>query len=87
METEDNKPPPPLIVPYEKLSVEALSGLIDEFILREGTDYGAVEVSLESKHAQIFKQLKSGRVLVVFDPLESSCSIVRKEDAPRDLEL
>lgn len=71
-----------VVVPYEKISEEALHGLIDEFILREGTDYGAVEVMLETKHQQIFKQLKAGKILVVFDPGVGSCSIVRKEDVP-----
>jgi uncharacterized protein len=65
-----------IIVPYEKLSEDALKGLITEFILREGTDYGLVEVTLEKKTEQIFSQLKSGKVHVVFDPVEESCSIV-----------
>jgi uncharacterized protein len=69
-----------VIVPLDKISEEALSGLIDEFILREGTDYGRTEYSLEDKHAQIKKQLVSGKTLVVFDPEEQSASLIRKEE-------
>ncbi len=68
-----------IIVPMEQLSDEALEGLISEFILREGTDYGAHEVSYETKHAQIVRQLKAGHILIVYDPAVESCSILRKE--------
>jgi uncharacterized protein len=76
---------PSVIVPLEKISSDALSGLIEEFILREGTDYGAHEYSLEQKHAQVHKQIASGRVFIVFDPNEQTASIVRKEDLAADM--
>ena len=44
-EQPSDKPLPPIEVPREKISGEILSALIEEFILREGTDYGAVEVT------------------------------------------
>lgn len=68
-----------IVVPIEKISTEALEGLISEFILREGTDYGSREFTLEEKHAQIRKQLAAGLVVIVFDPAEETASIVRKE--------
>lgn len=68
-----------VLVPYEKLSEEALSGLVDEFILREGTDYGKHEFTLEEKHQHVHKQILSGRVVVVFDLDEQSASLIRKE--------
>lgn len=36
-----------MIVPYEKLSPEALRGLIEEFVTRPGTDTGYTDGSLE----------------------------------------
>jgi uncharacterized protein len=80
----DSNTPAGIVVPHDRISVEALAGLIDEFILREGTDYGAQEVTLEKKHEQVFKQLRSGRIVVVFDPSLESCSIVRKEHLPKE---
>lgn len=68
-----------VVVPIEKISEEALYGLIDEFILREGTDYGQNEFTLEEKHAQIKKQLLSGKIIIVFDSVEESASIIKKE--------
>lgn len=68
-----------IVVPIEKVSDEALEGLINEFILREGTDYGPREFTLEAKHQQLRKQLASGKIVIVFDPEEESASIVQKE--------
>lgn len=71
-----------VVVPLEKISKDALSGLIDEFILREGTDYGRNEVSLEEKQAQIRKQLEKGDTQVVFDLKEQSASLIRRHHLP-----
>lgn len=68
-----------MIIPWEKLSKEALENLIREFVLREGTDYGTIEQSLETKEKQIRKQLESGAVFVVFDPKEETASILNKD--------
>lgn len=76
---ENKTPPDFVVVPLDKLSEEALYGLINEFILREGTDYGKTEFTLEEKHGQVKKQLLAGKILIVFDPLEESASIIRKE--------
>lgn len=63
----------------DRLSREALLGVIDDFILREGTDYGHGEPSLEEKRATVIRQLRSGKVHVVFDGETETCSIVREE--------
>ena len=81
------KDTPMVVVPLEKLSDEALYGLINEFILREGTDYGKNEYSLEQKHEQVQRQLLAKHILVVFDTLEETCSIVRKESLPKALRM
>ena len=62
-----------IVVPHEKLSSEVLCELVNEFILREGTDYGLKESTLEEKRNRVLKQVKSGRILIFFDPdLEST---------------
>ncbi|MDB6062468.1 MAG: hypothetical protein JWM78_2571 [Verrucomicrobiaceae bacterium] len=72
-----------LIVPTEQLSADALQGIIEEFITREGTDYGDVELSLAEKAEQIRLQLRKGLVVVVFDILTESCTMMTREDAER----
>ncbi len=68
-----------LVIPIEKLSEEALHGLIDEFILREGTDYGHVEYSLEHKHQQVLKQLEKKHILIVYDLIEETTTLIKKD--------
>ncbi|MEY4576401.1 MAG: hypothetical protein RL701_1104 [Pseudomonadota bacterium] len=62
-------------IPLDQLSPDALRGVIDDFVLREGTDYGLVEVSLERKREQVLAQLKSGKARVLFDPSTETCTI------------
>lgn len=70
-----------MIIPYEQLSSDALQGLIEEFITREGTDYGLEEISLSTKVDQVKNQLKRRDVVVVFDEITESVSILARRDA------
>lgn len=67
-------------VPPDKLSEEALIGVIDEFITREGTDYGHQETSVDAKRAQVRAQLKEGDALLLFDPKTETINIILKRD-------
>lgn len=58
------------------LSPDALRGLVEEFVTRSGTDYGAVEVGVETKIAQVLRQLESGDARIVFDPESGTANIV-----------
>ena len=64
-----------LVIPIESLRPEVLDGIIRDFVLQEGTDYGPVEYSLESKVAAVMKQLKSNQAVIVFDKTTESCSM------------
>lgn len=70
-----------MIIPHEQLSSDTLQGLIEEFITREGTDYGHEEVSLDTKVAQVLRQLRRGDVVIVFDPSSESVSLLTQRDA------
>jgi uncharacterized protein YheU (UPF0270 family) len=65
-----------LEVPYRDLSAEALRGVVESFVLREGTDYGARELSLDEKVAQVVRQLELGEVKIVFDPESATVHII-----------
>jgi|688.fasta_scaffold1095271_2 uncharacterized protein YheU (UPF0270 family) len=67
-----------MFIPHTAISVDALKGVIEEFVSREGTDYGATSFSLESKVASVVKQLESGQAFLVFDPASETCDIVMK---------
>lgn len=66
----------PLRIPHDELSAEALRGLVEAFVLREGTEYGAHDVPLETKVAQVMRQLERGEAQVIFDPATEVVDIV-----------
>ena len=69
-----------LIIPHNQLSPEALHGVIEEFVTRDGTDYGEVEITLETKIAQVLAQIRSGKAVIVFDQETESCTVLRSDD-------
>ncbi len=63
-------------IPASELSAEVLRGIIEEFVLQEGTDYGQGEYTLDQKVAQVMKQLSAGKAKIVYDDETESCGIV-----------
>lgn len=63
-----------------RLSPEALRGLVEEFVTRDGTDYGIVERSVEDKIAHVMAQLDSGEARIVFDPETGTANIAMSRD-------
>jgi hypothetical protein len=68
MENSHEDIQPPVEVPLDLLSQEALEGIIESFILREGTDYGLNEASHSTKLEQVRRQVARGDIKIVFDP-------------------
>tara|TARA_B110000444_G_C18736838_1_gene546033 strand:- start:691 stop:903 length:213 start_codon:yes stop_codon:yes gene_type:complete len=62
-------------IPFKELEAGTLTAIIEEFISREGTDYGIHELSLEQKVQQVMKQLQRGEIVVTFDPESESCDL------------
>lgn len=65
-----------MIIPWKNLSTDALENLIESFVLREGTDYGIQEKTLEQKVNDVKKQLKSGEAVLVWSELHESVNIM-----------
>ena len=70
-----------MYIPFEALSAEAQQGLIEAFVLREGTDYGQVEYSFEEKCVMVRLQLATGKALIEFDSESETALIVSPEAA------
>ena len=75
-EERPDSPLPPIVVPHTELSPDALAGVIESFVLREGTDYGTYEYSLEQKVAHVMRQLERGEAQILFDPNTESVDVV-----------
>jgi hypothetical protein len=63
-------------IPFEALSAEALDGVIDDYVNREGTDYGHRDFDLQQKRDAVRAQLASGRAVITYDPGTQTTSIV-----------
>jgi uncharacterized protein YheU (UPF0270 family) len=67
-------------IPVNKLSPEALQGVIEEFVSRAGTDYGEVEVSMETKFRQVKYKLENGSAVLNFDDETETTNIFLADD-------
>lgn len=73
---EDNAP---LIILPGQLSAEALHALVEEYVTRDGTDYGESERSIVSKFDTVMALLKSRKAYIIFDEQTGSADIVDAE--------
>lgn len=65
-----------MIIPIDKVSADVLNSIIQEFVLREGTEYGNEDVTLATKIAQVKQQLTKGSALLVFSELHQNVNIM-----------
>ena len=68
-----------MIIPLEQLNQDTLYAIIEDFILREGTDYGAIDATKEDKIAQVKLQLTQGNAVLVYSELHDSVNILPRE--------
>ena len=68
-----------MIIPYERLSPEALNGLIEEYVTRPGTDTGYTKNTLEQNIDMVKRQLKRGDAVIVYDEKSQTANILPKE--------
>jgi len=66
----------PIEVPPGALPRDVLRALVEEFVTRDGTDYGTVERSLEEKVSVVLSQIARGEVRIVFDPESETTTLL-----------
>lgn len=69
-----------MIIPYSELSEQALHALIEDFVTRDGTDYGLDEMSRQEKAAHLFALLKTGDLLITYNEDTQTCGLVTREE-------
>ncbi len=67
-------------IPLDRLSPEALEGVIRECISRYGTDYGEIELSWDAKCTQVKSRLGSGLAVLLYDDDTETITIVPATD-------
>ena len=71
-----DEPSEAVVVPHTQLPAHTLRAVIESFVLREGTEYGSRDFSLEEKVAHVIAQLERGVAQVIFEPESQSVDIV-----------
>jgi uncharacterized protein YheU (UPF0270 family) len=72
----DQEPSEPVGIPHTELAADVLQAVVESFVLREGTDYGEQQFSLDQKVARVIRQLERGEAQILFDPDTESVAIV-----------
>jgi uncharacterized protein YheU (UPF0270 family) len=65
-------------IPPDALQAATLESLVEEFITREGTDYGEREHTLDEKKASVMRLLAAGEVDILFDPESETTTLARR---------
>jgi uncharacterized protein YheU (UPF0270 family) len=71
-------------IPASSLAPETLRAIIEEFVSREGTDYGEQSYTLSQKVDEVHQLIRSGKAVIAFDPETESCTILPAGSAPLD---
>ncbi|WP_441004187.1 YheU family protein [Pseudocolwellia agarivorans] len=75
-----------MIIPIQDINPDTLFSIIKEFVLREGTEYGAEDVSIEEKVEQVRKQLNLGTAVLVYSELHETVNIIPKDQFEEEKE-
>lgn len=69
-------------VPHERLDPDTLRRLLVEYVTRDGTDYGAIEASIDRKVDDVLRLLQRGEAAVVWDEDSATASVALVRDLP-----
>ena len=68
-----------MIIPHADIAPDTLNALIEEFVTRDGTDYGDIETSTATKVQQVKNQLESKEVFIVYSEEYETCTIKTRD--------
>ncbi|RHW77952.1 YheU family protein [Colwellia sp. RSH04] len=72
-----------MIIPFEQLDNETLTAVIEDYVLREDTEFDAMETSKETKVQHVKNLLIQGSVVLVYSELYESVNILPKDQFER----
>ncbi|MEQ8517239.1 MAG: YheU family protein [Chromatocurvus sp.] len=68
-------------VPPERLPAETLAALLEEYVSRDGTDYGRYDISVAEKRSQLQSRLTTGDLQLLYDADSEHWDLVDKNRA------
>ncbi len=79
-DSPDDQDEEPVFVSVDELKPETLRNLAEEFVTREGTDYGHTEKSLDQKVEGLMRQLRAGEARICFEAKTGSIHILARQN-------
>ena len=68
-----------VVIPPDRLEPDVLTALVEEFVNREGTDYGRVERDFARKVGEVLAQVRRQQVVICYDPRSETCNLLSAE--------
>jgi uncharacterized protein YheU (UPF0270 family) len=73
-----------MLIPYDQLAPDTLTGLIEDFVTRDGTDNGD-DTPLQTRVLRVRQALTKAQAFIVFDIDSQQCQLMLKHDIPKEL--
>ncbi|XKM13863.1 YheU family protein [Orbaceae bacterium ac157xtp] len=64
-----------MIIPWQELSQETLTNILETYVLRDGTDYGEIEKTLNEKVENLRRQIESNLLVIVWSEIHQTIDI------------
>ncbi len=73
-----------MLIPHHQLSAQALEGLIEDFVTRDGTDNGDL-TPFALRKERVLRALEKNQAVIVYDSDSQQCQLCLRRDVPRQL--
>lgn len=73
-----------MLIPFEQLSADTLTGLIEDFVTRDGMDNGD-ETPLEKRIERVHRALETKQAVILFDMESQQCQLCLRRNVPKEL--
>lgn len=73
-----------MIIPWTELEAATLENLLEDYVTRDVSDQGHVDVPLAQRVASVRRLLEAGEVVIWFDPDLETVNLIHQRDLPDD---
>ena len=72
-----------MLIPFAQLAPETLTGLIEDFVTRDGMDNGD-QTPLDVRIERVRHALEKNQAVIVFDAESQQCQLCLRRDVPQE---
>lgn len=72
-----------MLIPYQQLSPETLTALIEDFVTRDGTDNGD-DTPFHTRIERVRKALACKQAVIIYDTPTQQCQLCLRQNVPKE---